>query len=434
MSTVLHMATPSEAPRPSRSIRPARPFNPTLTVTVLREVAELERLQGEWEELLARSSGLHPSLTPTWLLTWWRVFGPRDGRRLHTLVVRDGRRLVGLFPMLERRQWHHRIVAMRRIEPIGAGEDREDEILSEYLGPIAATGREHDVVEAIADHLAASRAGWEELVFPALEGQSPAASRLEPAFRARGFACETRIFGQCPFIALPKRWEDYLAALSSDDRYMVKRSLRDFERWAGKTGVVDVARSHEDLQRGKAILHQLHEHRWQAGGQDGVFASPTFRLFHDMVMPALLDRGELDLRWLMANGEPVAVSYSVINENRLYFYQGGRATRVPKGVRPGIVLHLYAIKAAIEAGRLEYDFLGGDARYKLQLSTGTRPLTELRVTRPSLPEAARAALGAGRAFLVEARARARAEWAKRSPQAVTPGAPPAGAAPPPAGA
>ena len=345
-----------------------------LSVSTLHDVAELERLRGEWEQLLGRSSGLHPSLTPTWVLTWWRVFGPEDGRRLRTLVVREGRELLGLLPLLERRHVYHRLVPMRRLELLASGERREDEILSEYLGPLAAIGREGEVARAIVDHLAAERATWEEMVFSALEGESPAVQALAPAFRARGFACESKVTGQCPFIALPRRWEDYLAALSSDDRYMAKRSLRDFEKWAGATGKVEVARSREDLQKGRTILHQLHETRWQSGGQDGVFASPVFRRFHDMVMPALLDRGELDLRWLMAKGEPVAVSYSVIDDGRVYFYQGGRATTVPKGVRPGIVLHLYAIKAAIEAGRKEYDFLAGDQRYKMQLSTATRPL------------------------------------------------------------
>ena len=125
-------------------------------------------------------------------------------------------------------------------------------------------------------------------------------------------------------------------------------------------------------------------------------------------MPALLERGELNLRWLVAQGRPVAVSYSILSDNRLFYYQGGRATDVPKGVRPGIVLHLHAIRAAIEAGRLEYDFLGGDYRYKRELSTATRSLTELRVTRASLPEVARRGLAAGRALLVEARNRVRA--------------------------
>jgi CelD/BcsL family acetyltransferase involved in cellulose biosynthesis len=364
-----------------------------LTVSVLLEPAELERVRDEWEHLLHRSAGIHLSLTPTWLLTWWRVFGEaRFGRRLRTLVVHRGRELVGLFPLLARRHWYNRLVPMRRLELLASGEEQEHEICSEYLGPLVASGHEGEVVDALVDYLDAKRATWDELVLSALDGLSPAVQALAPAFCARGLTCESTVATRCPYVALPTRWENYLATLSSDDRYMAKRSLRDFDRWAGKRSRVEVVRGHEDLRRGRAILHQLHEHRWQAGGKDGVFASPFFRRFHDMLMPVLLDRGELDLRWLSVDGEPVAVSYSIVNDNRLYFYQGGRATSVPKGVRPGIVLHLRVIQAAIEVGRLEYDFLGGDARYKTQLATHSRPLAELRVTRHSLPEAARAAL------------------------------------------
>jgi CelD/BcsL family acetyltransferase involved in cellulose biosynthesis len=355
-------------------------------------MADLERLRGDWERLLGQSAGLHPSLTPTWLLTWWRVFGGAQGRRLHALAVYRGRELVGLLPLLARRHWYRGLVPLRRLELLASGEDREHEICSEYLGPLVASGHEDEVVGALADHLTATRSTWDEIAFSALDGRSPAVQRLEPAFRSRGFACESSVVGQCPYVALPQRWEQYLAALSADHRYVVSRSLRDFERWAGKTCQVEMARGHEDLRRGRAILLQLHERRWQAGGQSGVFSSPLFRRFHDMLMPTLLDRGELDLRWLSVNGEPVAISYAFVNENRVYFYQSGRTTTVPKGVRPGIVLHVHALRAAIEAGRSEYDFLGGDARYKLQLATDTRPLIALRVARSSLLEAARAAI------------------------------------------
>lgn len=374
----------------------------SLTISLVNDVAELERLSDEWEQLLGRSDGDHFSLTPTWVLAWWRVFGSLGGRRLHSLVVRDGETLVGLLPLLQRRHWYRRVVPMRRLELIATGEDRADEIVSEYLGPIAAVGYEDRVVEALVGHLEQDHAAWQEIVFSALDQQAPAAQRLGPAFSARGFTCASRVTTQCPFIRLPKRWDDYLAALSSDDRYMVKRSLRDFDRWVGKRFQIEVARTHEDLSRGKEILSRLHTHRWQTGGRTGAFASPLFRSFHDGVMPALLDRGELDLRWLVVNGEPIAISYSVIHENRVYYYQGGRATEVPKGVRPGIVLHLYSIQAAIEAGRAEYDFLGGDARYKLQLATATRPLVELRVVRPTFTEAARVAMEASRALLLRA--------------------------------
>jgi CelD/BcsL family acetyltransferase involved in cellulose biosynthesis len=375
----------------------------SLDVTLMSDVAALELLRGEWEQLIGRSAGQRPSLTPTWTLAWWSVFGG-DGRRLHALALRDAGTLVGLVPLLQRRHWYRQFVPMRRLELVASGEERRDEILSEYLGPIAAVGYEERVVEALAARLAEDRTGWEEIVMSSLDGQAPAARLLASAFTARGFACESRVTAECPFIRLPARWDDYLASLSSEHRYLVRRSMRDFDRWAGKDWKVEIARTHEELGRGKEILHQLHQRRWEAAGRDGVFVSPAFRRFHDRVMPALLDRGELDLRWLTVGGEPVAAAYSVIHDNRVYYYQGGRSLAVPKGVRPGIVLHLHAIRAAVEAGRAEYDFLGGDARYKIQLSTETRPLVELRVTRPSLAEAARLTMEMSRDMILRTRA------------------------------
>jgi CelD/BcsL family acetyltransferase involved in cellulose biosynthesis len=387
-----------------------------LSVSVLRDLTELERLRGEWEQLLERSRGHHTALTPTWLIAWWRVFGPEGGRRLRALVVRDGRELVGLLLLVARRSVYRRILPMQRLEILASGEDQKDEIYSEYLGPIARAGREVEVAAALARHLDDDRDSWHEIVLTALDEQSPVVRALPPAFGAHGLACERQFNAKCPFIALPKRWDDYLAALSSDNRYMVRRSLRDFERWAGKRWTIEIATTHEDLARGKAILQRLHEHRWNSGGIAGAFSSTLFSRFHDLVMPELLDRGELDLRWLVVDGAPIAASYCVVRDNRLYYVQGGRATDVPKGVRPGIVLHLHTIRAAIEAGRLEYDFLGGDARYKDQLATSVRTLIELRVMRPSVPSAVRSALEASRKVYVRARAALRAEQTKRAAQ------------------
>lgn len=385
-----------------------------LSVSVLSDLTGLERVRGEWEQLLERSGGRYPSLTPTWALAWWRVFGPEGGRRLRALVVRDGREMIGLLLLVARRSLYRRILPMQRLEILASGEDEADEIYSEYLGPIAIKGREEEVATVLVRHLDDTRESWHEIVLQALDEQSQVVRALGPAFHARGLACESQVTAKCPFITLPKRWDDYLAALSSDNRYMVRRSLRDFERWAGKSWKVEVARSHADLTRGKAILQRLHEHRWKSGGLEGAFASSLFSRFHDLVMPELLSRGELDLRWLVVNGEPIAASYCVVHDNRLYYVQGGRATDVPKGVRPGIVLHLHTIRAAIEAGRLEYDFLGGDARYKDQLATGVRSLIELRVMRPSLPAAARSAVEAGRKVYLRTRETIREAQAKRA--------------------
>jgi hypothetical protein len=54
-------------------------------------------------------------------------------------------------------------------------------------------------------------------------------------------------------------------------------------------------------------------------------------------------------------------------------------------------MHAYLIKAAIEDGMREYDFLAGASQYKMSLALATRPLVQLRAVRPSLRETARLA-------------------------------------------
>jgi CelD/BcsL family acetyltransferase involved in cellulose biosynthesis len=357
-----------------------------LTTRVVERLEAADALAPSWRGLLARASYASPVRTPLWALSWWRVFGGVGGRRMRIVTVHDGDVLVGLVPLLSRVAMHRGAVPVRRIEPIGTGEDEADEICSDYVGVIAARGRERDVAEAVA-HAIASGAlgGWDELVMPALPADDAMVEALRVALAAQGILAATEAFGACPYVALPSSWDAYLKALAAEDRYLVTRSLRELEKWAGPGGfALRVARTPGELAEGRRVLHSLHGERWASRGRAGVFVSPRFTRFHDLVMPKLLARdparadGELELTWLTVHGRPVAAAYNIVFDGRVQFYQSGRALDVPKKVRPGIALHALAIRASIEAGRREYDFLNGDAQYKTQLATATRGLVLLR--------------------------------------------------------
>jgi CelD/BcsL family acetyltransferase involved in cellulose biosynthesis len=199
----------------------------------------------------------------------------------------------------------------------------------------------------------------------------------------------------CPFVPLPESFDAYLAALPPSARYLVRRSLRDFEKWAAGADRVERAATPEDVEQGAAILRGLHAERWTESGDGGAFASPRFASFHARAMPELWQNQELELLWLTVSGEPIAALYNVVKNGVVYFYQSGRRLDLPRGIRPGIVLHAHAIRGAIEAGRREYDFLAGTSRYKLDLALATRPLVSLRVTRPSVVETLRSVTQAG---------------------------------------
>lgn len=372
---------------------------PNLQVLSVGDEAALAAHANEWEALLKRSASNRSMLTPFWLLTWWRLFGRRAGRQLVGLLVHEGDRLVGLAPLLRRLRWHGGLIPIRRIELLGTGEAETDEIASDYVGVIAERGCEQAVADAVAGALACGRAGpWDEIVLTAMDGEVPTAQMLRSALLARGAMVEELPTKPSPYIRLPATWEKYLSTLPGSGRYLINRSLRDFDRWAGADATLERVRTSADLAKGQRILVSLHQERWQAAGQSGVFASQVFSEFHAGVLPDLLARDALELAWLEVRGQPVAVVYNIVWDNKVLFYQGGRTVDVPKGVRPGIVLHARLIKAAIEAGRSEYDFLPGLSQYKLQLATDSRPLLALRAARASVRELACRTIDGGIAY------------------------------------
>ncbi len=395
-----------------------------LTTTVLERTADLAALEPAWRALL----GPRPELvrTPTWLLSWWRVMGPTGGRSLRAITVRDeSGALVGLWPLLRRVAVEKRAVPFRRLEMLGSGEDEADEVCSDYLGPIVAAGREAEVVDAMVEAVASGAAGaWDDLLMPAMPAGEPVVDALVAAFRRRGMDPTLTSDGSCPYARLPATWDAYLAGQASDARYFLRKTMRDFEAWAGKDGwTFERVESETALDEGLRTLADLHEDRWAGGG---VFRSAKFSAFHRHVMRDLLRGrdGRLDLLVLRVRGEPIAALYNVVIGEKTYFYQSGRKSDLPAKVRAGIVVHCLAIQRAIAEGQREYDFMKGDQGYKKKLGSESHALVSMRVVRPALTSRALdVALGGA---VVAARQLRRVVAAGRSRlRPAEPGAPPA---------
>jgi CelD/BcsL family acetyltransferase involved in cellulose biosynthesis len=229
--------------------------------------------------------------------------------------------------------------------------------------------------------------GFDELVMPRMSGEDPFPGALAAALAGAGLHTSLDKAGSCPYVPLPSTFEAYRQRLDGDRRYVVTRSLRELEKWAGSGGYSRVvARTPAQLAEGRAILHSLHGERWSANGREGVFASERFSRFHDEVMAALLEGadGQLELQWLVVAGRPVVALYNIVYRGRVYFYQSGRKLDVPKGLKLGLAAHALALRAAMEDGRSEYDFLAGVSQYKRQLALAEHPLVTLSAAGPSV--------------------------------------------------
>jgi CelD/BcsL family acetyltransferase involved in cellulose biosynthesis len=366
-----------------------------LRTETVRTLSELAAVRGQWSDLLERSDSNHPFLSPEWMLSWWRVYGPLDRRRLRAVLVRDGDRLVGLAPFLLRDHRYRNLVPFRRLEMLGSGESEADEVCSDYLGVIAEAGLEDAAAGAVVAAIVAGELGaWDEVVVWAADGDSTTCESLRQALVAADLRTEVLHDPgrDAPYIELPDSWDAYLAMLSSSRRAYVRRSLRDLDKFAGGEVVVRIAGPGE-LREARDILIELHNRRWQSRPGGSVFDSALFAAFHERVMPALADRDALQLLWVEVAGKPLAALYNIVWNNKIYFYQSGREIDVPKKVRPGIAIHALAIKQAIADGRSEYDFLAGMGEYATRLSNARRPIVALRATRRRSPvELARRAM------------------------------------------
>lgn len=383
-----------------------------LGCSVVTTLEQLEQLAPAWQDLLGRSGSNEPTLSPAWMLSWWRTFGGLDGRQLCVGCFFAEGRLVGLAPLLRRRSWYRPGIPFRRLEPLGTGEAEEEAICPEYLNLLAERGLEQEVAAALAEALVGGSFGnWDELLLPDMDGDSPLLPLWIEALGRVGLACtlSPTTTAAAFYIPLPASWDDYLQALPSSRRYFVRQSLRRFERWAGAGCQLHAVNTAAELEEGKRILAALHQGRW--GEEVGKFGVPRFAAFHQAVMPQLLATGALELLWLSVGDEPVAAAYNIVWNNKVYFYQSGRKVDVPSGVRPGIVLHTHAIRRAIAAGRREYDFLGGGEHYKGQMALASRPLVQLRVVRHSLREQARVVAERGIAWARVLRHRLRRQQA-----------------------
>lgn len=218
---------------------------------------------------------------------------------------------------------------------------------------------------------------WHVAVLSGVADPAPNVERLTDAFARRGYAVRRARLDSCPYIDLPNTWEDYLAGLSKSRRQAVRWQERKLKR-EYDVAITDYAP--ERVEEGLANLRTLHESRWAGAGTLGdARLDNMLRCFSS----ELAARSALWLTTLDLNGEPAAAWYGFSSGDTVYFYQSGRDPRADSA-SVGLVLLGAMIRRAIERGFRRFDFLRGCDAYKMSWSSGTRPIHEVVVFRPSL--------------------------------------------------
>ena len=304
-----------------------------------------------WDDLVQGMPRPSPFLLHGWLSAWWRH--ESHGAELAVQVARRGGRLVGALPLCIAQRRGLRVTMF-----LGGVHSALADLMVAGTEP-ESTGRALAERATELDHDLADLFGL------------PASSRLEEALGTRLRVIE-RI--EAPVLDLSIGWDAaYRAKTDSKKRNLHKRRRRQLS----ELGTLEVARARllAELEPALADAVHLHELRWSGRPDGSGFATDDGRLFNREALTALAADDVARIVTLKLDGRPIAFHYYLVFAQRMYVY---RLAFDPEFARfsPGLLATLDALEWAGDEGLDRVEYLGGDERYKLELSDRLEPLSQ----------------------------------------------------------
>lgn len=311
-----------------------------------------------WRYVEATAPDVPPFARWDWTELWLEHYGAAVPHE-YVVVERDG--VPRGVALLTRSSRSRGPITVRRLH-VGTAGEPGDGVFVEYNGLCAPSTERAAMACVLLAHVHRTP-GWDELH---LDG-------FDPAHAVHLLSAEPRCTiakRASRLLELDSASDDLVDTLPSKSaRATVRRSLRGITpyttEWAG-----DGARAlaiFDDLER-------LHQERWRARGEPGVFASGRFRSFHRQLIQLWVPDGRAVVFAVRQADQTIAALYGFVVGDTLQFYQGGFRMSEHNKVRVGHASHMLLAAAARAHGLREYEYLVGDHRYKTELSTSERTI------------------------------------------------------------
>lgn len=368
-----------------------------LHIQVVDNISRFARLEQDWDALLRASATGHSYFMQwRWQALWFEHLAPR-GSRLHVLLIRDHREeLIGIAPLYLRPRKILGMVLSNSLCLLGTGARMHT---SEQVGLLVSAGRESEVADILARHLA-RRTHWHRVWLWNVPDGLPWVSALRKRLDCRIAVCDRSFY-----VRTDVPWNQVQSTWTRKFRENVERSTRILKD-RQECRFSQVTSQHE-LQRLWPEFVRLHQLRWNRKGEPGSFSNPAFRTFLHDAMQQALAAGQLRFWYCHSGDRVVATLVAFVSNGTAYYFQGGFDPGFSK-LSVGTAMVAHAIRECVSDPDIrEFDFMGGDAVYKSSWTTQTRSALQVEYFRAnwiartfSLARALRPRLGrAKRAFL-----------------------------------
>ena len=339
-------------------------------------------LEPEWDDLLDRSWNQSIFLTWDWMYTWWEVYRDESKELLVITVRGENGKLLCIAPLIKNRYAWKKFLTIRQIRFLGTGENEEDEVCSEYLDFIVDKSLNPELLVRPVIGWIMDQGDWDELYLEQVKNGS-CLDILIGSDLEKGMLVTVRKMGDSYYLPLTTSWEEQLGKMSSNQRYRVRKTLKELQ----KEGDIELlaAKNREEIDAAYDVLVTLHQKNWIRKGKTGVFESSQFNRFHRKLIEKLNQKNRLFLATLILNGTPLGATYNLVYKNTMLVYQTGIDSEISRSnnkIKPGMATHALAIQSAIARNIAEYDFLIGDQNeYKSQWTTESRSIYKMRFAR-----------------------------------------------------
>lgn len=322
---------------------------------IVRNIKAFKALQGDWEDLCGRSSQYRFSQSFTWCwATWEAVHKPQRfrGLQLHCVIARNGSRLVLVWPFVV-----YRRPAMFVATPLG--------LFNEYPDPLVEDGPEASLRIEAAWRTLRDTCACDVIRFRCVR-QGLELDRLR---ESKKIGKRTRLKRKLAHWKVDwhnhKKWEDYYHWLSNKDRRDTERRRRRLEEQGGLT--FEVIEGEECTTAIDWILANKLKQLMLAGRR-GPFWLETKAYRNLLVLVATRGGplGRIVVFALKLKGQIIAALLCRVDQAHVeavitvYDEAYGRYA-------PGKILFIESLRWAFEH-QLEFDFRGGNSRYKILLA------------------------------------------------------------------
>lgn len=324
-----------------------------LVTEVVTTREELDRIAGDWNELLRDSKADTIFLTWEWVSTWLDTVYP--DARLFVVAVRDGDgRLIAIAPFYRGDLRLLGLVKYKCLRIIGDCQSG-----AEYADVIIRRSFEKQAMNVVIEELLSHQDVWDCMWFPNVANWTGADHRVADSLGWHFHVHRRQVVFSA--LELPEMYEEYLSLLARRHRSNIRRH----EKGLCAAHKVELQRCQNESQLPEFIdaLFLLHGKRWQSVGQTGSFVRrPPMERFYESFAPKALRKGWLRLYVLKVDGVTKAAQYGYAYGDVYYSVQEGYDPESFNGI--GNILRNRVFKACIKGGLQEYDFLGGFTDHK----------------------------------------------------------------------